>query len=458
MKKISKFKKGAASFYIIAFSTLILLIIATSFAAIIISEMTRTSNDDLAQSAYDSALAGVEDAKLAYYNYQNCVSGEKVASESAGETLDCSTIMYYIEKPDAQDCDMVSHILGRVPLDDSREVLVSELNGGVENNMHQAYTCVKIDTVLKSYEGTLSSSEQIKVVKVKFDKPSDQPDLNVADKIKKVRLSWFSDENSTSDYQYTNFKDNKVVFPKLGDSQAAEPPTVSLAVIQTAENFSLTDFDMTVGDTTNRGMVYLVPVKDAATAGKSEDTYIGTYKDGKNTIGADANIGFLKSNDKKTTNLPYAVYCPDEPGNNYACSVTVDIPRPVGSGVRNEDTFLFVVALPYSRPDTTIDLAFFCDDGEVCDFENDKDDEDEGDSGDESQASLDGVQVEVDSTGRANDLYRRLRVRFDIETSGSYLSLMGPLELLGENKENEDLLNKEYTVKCEYNFGGRTCP
>ena len=61
---MKKFKKGAASFYIVAISTLILVIIAASFAAVIISEMARTSNDDLAQSAYDSALAGVEDGSI----------------------------------------------------------------------------------------------------------------------------------------------------------------------------------------------------------------------------------------------------------------------------------------------------------------------------------------------------------------------------------------------------------
>lgn len=456
MKIVSKFKKGAASFYIIAFSTLILLIIATSFAAIIISEMTRTSNDDLAQSAYDSALAGVEDAKLAYYNYQNCLAGEKVAGDAAGSDLDCSTIMYYVEKPDAQDCDMVAHILGRRPLDESGEVIVSEMNNGIENNMHQAYTCVKIDTVLKSYEGTLSSSEQIKVIKVKFKKPSDNPDLNVADMISKVRLSWFSDENSTSDYRYTNFADGKVVYPQLGDSQASEPPTMSLAMVQTAKEFSLTDFDVTRGETTDRGMVYLTPMNNKEAAKASKDTYVGAWNDTENHIGKSAGTGFLKSNDKKLTNLPYGVYCdPAKDGRNYACSVNVEIPRPVG-GERNEDTFLFVVALPYGRPDTDFALEFFCDEDKVCDYDN-KGPEDES-SGDSSQASLDGVQVEVDSTGRANDLYRRLRVRFDIETSGSYLSLMGPLELLGENKENEDLLNKEYTVKCEYNFGPRTCP
>ena len=67
-----KFKQGAASFYIVAFSTLILLVVAMSFAAIIISEVERTSNDDLSQSAYDSAMAGIEDGKLAYQKYMQC--------------------------------------------------------------------------------------------------------------------------------------------------------------------------------------------------------------------------------------------------------------------------------------------------------------------------------------------------------------------------------------------------
>ena len=65
---MKKFRTGAASFYIVAFSTLILVIIAASFATAIVSEVMRSSNDDLSQSAYDAALAGVEDAKLAFNN------------------------------------------------------------------------------------------------------------------------------------------------------------------------------------------------------------------------------------------------------------------------------------------------------------------------------------------------------------------------------------------------------
>ena len=90
------FKKGAASFYVVAIATLILVIIATSFAAIIISEVSRTSNEDLSQSAYDSALAGIEDSELAFYNYQACK--EQGYSASATKPtgtgpLTCSEIM-----------------------------------------------------------------------------------------------------------------------------------------------------------------------------------------------------------------------------------------------------------------------------------------------------------------------------------------------------------------------------
>ena len=102
-----QYKKGAASFYIVAFSTLILMIVAISFAAVIISEVERTSNDDLSQSAYDSALAGIEDAKMAYYNYLNC-------KDKDGDNCKLiNTLMNDDTERDADDCNMVWEMLGR---------------------------------------------------------------------------------------------------------------------------------------------------------------------------------------------------------------------------------------------------------------------------------------------------------------------------------------------------------
>ena len=440
MRKQQRFRKGAASFYIVAFSTLILLIVATSFASVIISEIERTSNDDLSQSAYDSAMAGIEDAKLAYYNYQNCVANGDTAATSVSGALNCSTIMYYIEEPKAQDCDMVGKILGR----GEGEVEVSESTVG--NNMQQAYTCVKIQTILDRYESELSSSEQTRVIKTNFASDSG---ANIADKITKVKISWYEDAGTS--YQFTNFANGVIGFWQSAYQPAAAPPTISVAMLQTAENFNLSNFDTTIGSTTDRGMVYLVPIGNKETASQSvSGSYSGAWNGSENYIGVN---GLLASNSKTATNVPYAVYC--NGSGDYVCSTTIELPRPVADAagrptVRNQDTFIFVVSLPYGKPTTNFALEFFCNDGTVC-ATNKSEGGEEAAQTEPSRAYLDSVQIKVDSTGRANDLYRRVEAWLESAADSSYLSIIGPLELTGNNSGSA-ALEKNYTVKTEWNF------
>ena len=99
MKRIQqRFKKGVASFYIVAFSTLILVIVSASFATVILSEVTRTANEDLSQSAYDSALAGVEDAKVALLKYHQCLYTQADSDE-------CKNIREAMKKGMAEGSD-----------------------------------------------------------------------------------------------------------------------------------------------------------------------------------------------------------------------------------------------------------------------------------------------------------------------------------------------------------------
>lgn len=434
MKKTNKkTKKGAASFYVVAFSTLVLMIIATSFAAIIISEVTRTSNDDLAQSAYDSAMAGVEDAKLAYYNYQNCIiQRQNGSSEEAMEKYGCNEIFSYFENQ-SDDCDMVAKIIGR----DTGSVVIDE-SKNVGNNLQQAYTCVTMTDQTPGYTATLSQSDLIRVVKVKFE------DGVTADEIGKVRLNWYSDSDSTGVRTYNNYDAlGNVIFPDTLTT-VSTPPTLSLAMVQTANDYKMTDFDTSVGDKTNRAMVYLVPTKNGS-SGKSGNHISAT---GNNITKAQ----FAKSNDKKPTNLPFTVDCNED--TTYACSATIELPDPVGAAdptghvVRNDDTFIFVVGLPYGKPQTSFLLEFLCKDGTTCKSCTASDPNcTEITSG--SVVDLKGVQLQVDSTGRANDLYRRLSVTLDNRQDYS-LSLLGPLELLNDGS-NESLV-KDYTVLQEYNF------
>ena len=423
-----RIKEGAASFYVVAFSTLILMIIATSFAAIIISEVTRTMNDDLSQSAYDSAMAGIEDAKLAFYNYQNCLAQQN--GESGGMTSNCVGIIDSMNSNNSgnEDCDMVAKMIGR----GEEGVVIEESNtDSIGNNMQQAYTCVTMSNKVSNYWSTLSSSNLVRVFKAKFD------DGVAASQIDRVKLSWFSEQDAINGKAYNNFENNKVVFRKtmgIDSKPASAPPTVSLAMIQTADTYTMSDFDVTKDGRTNRAMVYLVPT-ESGSSGVAGNHNVAA----NNTITA---AQFAKSNDKTLENVPFTVACN---GTEFACSATIELPKPIG-GERNDDTFLFAIGLPYGEPNTEISLEFFGDGVQASCV--DEDNCDDASSSDES-LKLKDVQIAVDSTGKANDLYRRVSVRLDNKQDFS-LSIMGPLELL--NDGSGESLTKDYGIKCEYNF------
>ncbi len=444
---MKKNKKGAASFYVVAFSTLILVIIAASFATIIISEITRTSNDDLAQSAYDSALAGVEDAKLAYATYEACMITEGGIKSVGG--MDCDTVKSLIRNPDGvESCDMVASILGRYVDEGGVKISETKTTGdeNVGNNMDQAYTCVKIKTDLLDYRASLSSSNPVKLVPVKLKD-------GAANSVESINIRWFS----TSDagiINSLNFNGTGVVFPSATLGVAA-PPTIGVTLIQTSTEFDLDSFTMTKGKQTNRGTVYLVPTtKDEAGVNENGISYYRAYnKENKsNHIGDD---GFLRSNDKTATNknLPYLVYCNPSSGTNqteFICNASIDLPEPI-DGERSNDTFLFAISLPYGRPATSF-LMEFCSGEGGCTKDEKSEDTGSGSDSDSNIIALSGSQIEVDSTGRANDLYKRVAVRLEPYNTSFPYPLYG-IQLLDPDEDTSNLL-KDLKVTSEHsNFG-----
>ncbi len=430
----NNFRKGAASFYVVAFSTLILVIVVTSFAAIIISEIARTSNDDLSQSAYDSALAGVEDAKLAFYSYQKCKDTVKDEGtwprDDTSGPLSCEQIVGLVEGGKEEDgsekskpCNMVGWILGRLT-QDGEEVLIQESSEG-GNNMQQAYTCVTLRKDLSDYKDTLSEGSDVKVVQAKFK------DIEAKD-IKSVRISWFSDADKDKIVGNNGELEKEKNYVDLSNSSAGINsnddnlvPTIALGMIQTAGSFNLSDFEKTASGQTDRGLLYLVPIN------KNSEVSGG---DGRYTIANDNSIsadGFVKSNNREVQNKPYVVKCGIASDSNYVCSALVKLPEPIG-GIRNDDTFMFIVSSPYGRA-MDFSLEFYTDP------------EGKGDS-----MTLDGVQVSIDSTGRANDLYRRVEVRLSAASSSVNGDLVRYALELGDGSGEEDVLQKNITTIKEF--------
>ena len=438
-KKNLKTKAGVASFYVVVFATLILVVIAMSFVAVIVSEMTRSSNDDLAQSAYDSALAGIEDAKMAFYKYRQALAEGVTAEEPRDDGyLSGNEVVWYMENP---DCDMVGHALGKLTESQSGEdtggVLVQE---DANNAMQQAYTCVKTNSRLGDYRATLTSESPMKVVLARLDVE--------AKYVKYARVSWYIRDGSDLDYR--NYSTSKgVTFPAVNEDQPAMPPTISVGFVQTAETFTMAQFDMTASGKTNRATVYLAPVSElgdskiGASRTESEahqndkaGNYIGVWDGEQNKVSVNQ---VVKTNDRAVKNLPYGVYCDPDGTDEFLCQTIIELPEPI-DGTRNNETFAFVFTLPDGQPSTEIAL-------ELCTNADDEyrclDEEVHRESGNvvSDRAKFRDIQLAVDSTGRANDLYKRVEARIDtIDYSFPYP--MYALELLGGDGNGDTLLEK----------------
>ena len=380
---LSSKKRGVASFYIVAIATLMLLIIVSSFATLIVSEMTRTSNADLSQSAYDAAMAGVEDAKLAYINYMNCKRAGYSASrpepvllsDKVDVAVACGKIIAWMESDQSSpSCDMVAMMLGRSVVEDGAGdvvgVAINENNtddasGG--NNMQQYYTCVTIDNTPTKEVREISAYQTV-VFKPVFDGDS----YNSIDAIK-------------IDWERNNDK----------------PLNLSVSIVQTGESsknnmesfrFPSQDGDKYTG--TNTGTVFLEPCQ--------------TSDNCNNSVAINAET-VMESNDKKPTKEPIKVGCGETD-----CTVTIKLPRPSGGGNRSD---FEVVITGYGEASGGNEVAI-----EYCKALCERDE-----NGKISLASVVN-QFVVDSTGRANDLYKRVRVTLDADGGGDSI-VKGPLML-----------------------------
>ena len=369
--------------YTVVFTTLLLTIVCLSFIRIIMSEVTNTINDELSQSAYDSALAGVEDAKLAVIKYHNCLG----MSASDRATNNCSVIESYMQDSSYDDCAAVAKMLGRAQ-NENGEVLITEKNSSVSGEMLQAYTCVTVTENLPDYRSYLSATDTIRIIPLVSNKIDD---------VTAIRISWYSDSDGTT-YNFSNVDaSGKVTFGQT--DSISTPPTITAQLIQTDRRFNLSDFDFTKGSYTDRGTLWLTP-------SKSTDSGAVNY------IKSNSSEGFLKANNKAIRNSAYKIKCATgaSEGVEFACSTVVSLPKPVehdSSAIRNSEASYLVLTLPYGQPASDFSVELCADTDGNCEP-----------SGSETQESIiayfNGAQAAVDSTGRANDIYRRVESRIEL--------------------------------------------
>ena len=414
-----KLKSGATSIYVVVIATLLFGVITVSFIRIIINEASRTTNDELAQSAYDSALAGVEDAKVALKKYYEC----KLTGSESDES--CTAVMAIGDAMNTTDsvitntdgvitdvtvnCDVVARALSRNGIGAGGEVKIKETSMGDDTTV-QAYTCVTLRDSLSDYRSTLGSGSTIRVIPLKTDEG--------AKNIKALKISWFSQQDGTSlNYGDTHTSggfrhtDGGVYYAPL--DTAPTPPTIAAQVIQTANQFKFYELDESRDGTTDRATVFLTP----------------TDKDDINGINTISKSLLVDSNDHTKTKSPQKIKCSDDGASEFACSAILELPDPVNvdSEGRNPSTFFLVLSLPYGTPQTSFAVSL-CKDVSCG-----------------TTANFSGVQVSIDSTGRANDMYSRVEARVEFND----ISFPFPEYALQATANSGDGIKKNFYVTSD---------
>jgi hypothetical protein len=311
-----------------------------------------------------------------------------------------------------ENCDIVREILGRNSGEQSETIIQTEEGiDGETAAMEQAYTCVLISEVNPDYLAQLNSNYRTKMVPIRA--------ANL-DAVTHIKLQWYSatneaelnntetgtnvDGGSLNKWGYNDR--NSALFKENDEAKPLIPPAISVQLIQTANQFTLSDFEKNSGDSTNRGTLILQP----------------SGSKGVTQIPNSSTTGFAASADKAINN-PIPIACDNE--SDWSCTVTIQLPKPIktigDNPNRNTGSMFLRLSLLYGTPATDFSINLCRDTCVAANLE-----------------PFVGVQAKIDSTGRANDLFRRVESR--VELADIYfpfpeytLTLSGSDETLSKN-------------------------
>lgn len=346
MRNFHRSKKGVASLYAVIFATILFGVITLSFMRIILSEARQSGDDELSQSAYDSALAGVEDAKRAVNAYYACLNG---GGTNCIKPFDDSCTQFASTSSNLKNALGYQNAEGEIKIQETSSV--QDRND--ETVTDQAYTCITMSASVEDYRSTLTNDTRVRVVPLGVESSE-------LSKVKTVEFKWFSENNST---QLTNLYGDKALKKK---SDTSNVPVLSLTLLYTGPTFTMNEFNNSTSP--NYSTMILLP------------------SDSSDAVNSISWSTIQSAGDSNSRNEPFLIKCQQ---GEFACSVNLD----VAESLPNGGNALLVVSMPYGETVSDFAVAMYDKDGNVINFE--------------------GAQISVDSTGRANQLYRRVETRLD---------------------------------------------
>jgi hypothetical protein len=375
------FSSGAVSLFSVVFAILLMSIITISFVRLMVDDQSRASDADLSQSAYDSAQAGVEDAKRALVWCRN----NATACENAGYAT-CNAVI--------RRSGVVR--VGAGAPGSTGEVQIQSV-AGTDGALNQAYSCVTIDVTPEDYVETVTANQSA-IIPLLSDQDFDM-----------ITIEWFNREDVKA-------ADGTVQTPDTGDQPLYiqdqwhndQPSLLRAQFMQFDSNFTLNQLDYLYADgQSNANTVFLYPQQ----RGFRNTTFATDVRQTESSV----------DRPDLASNTPLPARCATTvSAGGYACKVTLRLPNVVGGAARPQAAYLRLTAL-YNSTHFRITLG----------------------DGENPGARFRNVQANIDSTGRASDLYRRVQSRVNLQDT-SFPYPEAAVDVGSDFCKNFGVTNEEY--------------
>lgn len=372
MKSISRTQqqRGAVSLFVVIFAMLIITVIVVSFLRLMLSDQNQATNANLAEGARNSALAGVEDAKRALLRYNEyCKSHSDAECAALEATISSDVCNQAVRIGDVVRGDVESGGTGSQP----GEIKVQQTYDSNDSLLDQAYTCVLLKLNTDDYIGVagVNTTQIVPLVG--------------ASSFDRVTVQWFSREDLGSGTTAVSLESTAASRLMRSNWPTNRPPVLRTQLMQFGSSFRLSDFDAMSGSESNTNSIFLYPTSNGTQTVQSftaRDVRSGSAGD---EAPADAAI-----------DTPLGVRCETSlSSGGYSCSTTLVLPTPIGGG----DRTAFLRLLPYyNATHYRVTLSSGASAAPV---------------------QFKAVQPEIDSTGRANNVFKRVASRVDLYNIGS---------------------------------------
>lgn len=395
MKSSKNFKKGGVSIFIVMVVGVLVSIMSASFLRLMFRDQEQASKLDLSQSAYDSAQAGVEDAKR-FLRIFRSACGSSGTGSFEGVTYNCNAMRSAIQN---ESC----YTLATAGIGNANGETIVQTNSGAggassrDADLNQAYTCVKLRMNTADFLGRTNDGSP-SVINLKGTAAFDR-----------VRIRWHSRENMTNGNNIAlDSLSNPSVRPRIDSRNWRNQNRPAILKAQfygyiPGVGKSSSSMDTPYPDDGNGASEMLFYPTNSTSALSSNVSNMPTVRRNESSSQATTDYTFTRCSDRMDAN-----------SNAYACETTVNIGRSVSS---NDVLYLRLTPL---MNDSNFKVELLNGDN-VVDFA--------------------GVQPKVDSTGRANTQLRRVESRIGFNDTNF------PVPLFSAQTENEkEPICKDFSV------------